>query len=44
MIVVEFSVCASVSFVVLGTKLTMKTDLERTGQEQVQGLARCHVE
>lgn len=44
MIVVEFGVCASVSFMVSGTKLTMNTELERTRQEQVQGLARCHVE
>jgi hypothetical protein len=42
--VVEFGVFASVSFMVSGTKLTMNTELERTRQEQLQGLARCHVE
>jgi hypothetical protein len=44
MIMVEFGVCTSVSCLVSGTKLAMNTELERTRQEQVQGLGRCHVE
>ena len=44
MIVVEFGVCALVNFMVSVTKLTVNTELERTRQEQVQGLARCHIE
>jgi len=35
MIVVEFGMCASVSFMVSGTKLTINAELERTRQEQV---------